>query len=118
MRRQVPSSSVVTIAATIVLETAIEVVFGAAVIVAVLLAGRRLSAGAPSLSFGSSLVLGAAAALVVLAAALALRFRVRARTLLGRMARGFAVVASPRSFATGVLSWLAGALFMTKSRSG
>src|SRR5580765_5510953 len=40
VRRRVPSSSVVTIAATIVLETAIEVAFGAAVIAAVVLAGR------------------------------------------------------------------------------
>ena len=40
VRRNVPESSVVTIAATIVLETAIEVAFGAAVIASVLLVGR------------------------------------------------------------------------------
>ena len=52
VRRNVPGSSVVTIAATIVLETAIEVAFGAAVIAVVLLAGSSLhpSGSAPSLS--------------------------------------------------------------------
>src|SRR6478735_4147058 len=42
VRRHVPGSSVITVAATIVLETAIEVAFGAAVIVAVVVGGQSL----------------------------------------------------------------------------
>lgn len=107
VKKRVPGSSVVTIAATIVLETAIEVVFGVAVIVVVMVAGRRLSSasgpvpGMPS----SPLVLAAAGAVMVVAGLIAYRFRRQVRTLLRRMGRGFSIVTSPRSFVSGVLSW-------------
>jgi len=106
VRKRVASSSVVTVAATIVLETAIEVVFGLAVIVVVLVAGRQLSSGStlPGPSAGPP-VLAAAGAVVALAFLAAYCARSRIRPLLARMACGFSVAASPRSFVTGVLSW-------------
>jgi hypothetical protein len=106
VRRRVEESSVITIAATIVLETAIEVVFGLAVIVAVIVAGRRLSPGSSSVPGipAGPLAIATAVTLAVVAA-VAYRFRGRVRSVLERMARGFAVVASPRSFVTGVLLW-------------
>ena len=110
VRRNVPGSNVVTIAATIVLETAIEVAFGAAVIVAVVLAGRSFGPGdnpawdvrvltAHPLALAGIACLG----LVVLALGLVQRKRVGA--LFARMAEGFAVVRSPRAFVVHVLSW-------------
>lgn len=106
VRKRVDGSSVVTVAATIVLETAIEVVFGIVVIVAVLVAGRHLSGATagPGLPAGPFL-LATAVTVAAVAALVAYRFRGRARPVLARMARGFAVVASPRSFVVGVLSW-------------
>ena len=108
VRRRVPGSSVITLAATIVLETAIEVAFGAVVILVVVLTGRRFGpGGAAPLPHAAS----SAAALAVIGAVVAaglvlgLVFRRRVRPLLGRMARGFSVVTSPWAFATGVLSW-------------
>lgn len=106
VRKRVDGSSVVTVAATIVLETGIEVVFGLAVIVAVIVAGRRLSTGATSLPGVPTgpLIVATGTSLAVLAL-VAYRFRGRVRPVLGCIARGFSVVASPRSFATGVISW-------------
>lgn len=109
VRRHVPGSNVVTIAATVVLETAIEVVFGAAVIATVLFAGGSLGAGgtAPPLAAlgGHPVVLAAIAAAGLVVVVLALAYRERARALLGRMAQGFSIVKSPRAFAGQVLSW-------------
>ncbi len=107
VKKRVEGSSVVTVAATIVLETAIEVVFGLAVIVAVLVAGRHLASGpggVPGLPAGR-FVLAAAGIVTVVAALVAYRFRGRARPVLSRMARGFSVLTAPRSLVTGVLSW-------------
>jgi uncharacterized membrane protein YbhN (UPF0104 family) len=106
VRKRVAGSSVITVAATIVLETAIEVVFGLAVIVAVLVAGRQLSSASTSPSGipTGALMIATGATLGVLAC-LTCRFRGRLRPMVGRMARGLSVVASPRSFVTGVLSW-------------
>src|SRR5262249_41758576 len=109
VRRRVPNSSVVTLVSTIVLETGIEVVFGAAVIATALLAGRAFGSGTavpgpPGLLPGP-VVLGLVAAVLVVAGALAFVFRDRARSLAGRMAAGFAVMRSPRAFVGGVLVW-------------
>jgi uncharacterized membrane protein YbhN (UPF0104 family) len=102
VRRHVPDSSVITIAATIVLETAIEVVFGAAIIVVVLLAGRSLVL--PALG-SHPVVLGAIACVLLAAIGVGLAQRKRARSLFARMAQGFSVVRSPRAFVVRVLSW-------------
>jgi uncharacterized membrane protein YbhN (UPF0104 family) len=110
VRRRLPGSSVITIAATIVLETAIEVAFGAAVIAAVVLGGRSFGSGG---ALGATLPgfltqpagLTALTGLVVTGAGVGLLFRSRARMLLSRMADGFAIVRSPSVFVTRVLSW-------------
>jgi len=109
VRRNVPGSSVVTIAATIVLEAAVEVAFGAAVIAVVLLAGSSLhpSGSVPALS-GLAMhpvVLTVIACLLPAALVLGLVFRRQALALLARMAQGFSIVRSPRAFVARVLSW-------------
>lgn len=106
MRRRIPESTVATIAGTIVLETAIEVVFGIGVIGAVLLAGRSVG---PS---GSPLALGAAhpiALSVIGGGVLALGIpawlaRVRLGRIARSMARGMSVVRAPRPLG-GVIAW-------------
>jgi uncharacterized membrane protein YbhN (UPF0104 family) len=109
VRRHVPGSSVVTIAATIVLETAIEVAFGAAVIAAVLLAGNSFhpSGSAPALSglATHAVVLTVIAFLALAAIVVGVVYRRRTRALLARMAEGFSIVRSPRAFVARVLSW-------------
>jgi uncharacterized membrane protein YbhN (UPF0104 family) len=109
VRRRVPGSSVVTLAATIVLETLIEVAFGATVIVMVVLAGRTLASGSlvpmPPYAASGPIALGLAAVAVAAAIALWLAGRGRARPFARRMASGFSIVRSPRAFVTGVLSW-------------
>ena len=106
LRRRVPGSSVATIAATIVLETLLELAFAAAVIAALLVGGR--SVGPLGLSAGGflaqPLVLGAGAALLVLGVLLAIVFRRPAAELGRRMARGFSVVGAPQAFAS-VCGW-------------
>jgi uncharacterized membrane protein YbhN (UPF0104 family) len=109
VRRDLPGSSVVTIVATIVLETAIEVAFGAAMIAAVLLAGGSFgSNGAvpalPGLA-AHPVVLGTLACVAFTAIVLGFAYRKRARALLARMAAGFSIVRSPRAFVAQVLSW-------------
>lgn len=101
VRRHVPGSNVLTIAGTIVLETAIEVVFGAAILATVLLAGRSFGAGLEV----PPLALGAIGCVALAAIVLGVAFRRRTRALLGRMATGFAIVRSPRAFVARVLSW-------------
>lgn len=110
VRRRVAGSSVATIASTIVLETAIELVLGVAVILAVLLGGRSLGAlGTP----GAGLLAVAAHPVVLVGVALAasalalLAFvhRNRARRLAAAMAQGMAVVSAPGRLVRGVLSW-------------
>ena len=110
VRRRVPGSSAVTIAATIVLETAIEVVFGAVVIVAVIVAGRSFGPNAtgPGLPEIAThpLVLGVAACLASAVVVLALvRRRRAARAVLTSMVVGFSITHAPRDFVNGVLSW-------------
>jgi uncharacterized membrane protein YbhN (UPF0104 family) len=110
VRRRVPGSNVVTLAATIVLETGIEVAFGAAVIAAVVVGGRSFGSDGAAGALGPGLVAHPAvliglACLAVVGAAVGLRVRDRARTLASRMAAGFSIVRSPRAFALRVLSW-------------
>lgn len=109
VRRNLPGSSVVTIAATIVLETAIEVAFGAAVIAVVLLAGSSLhpSGSAPALSRLAThpVLLTVIACFLLAALALGRAYRRRALAVLARMAQGFSIVRSPRAFVARVLSW-------------
>ena len=106
LRRRIPGSNVATIAATIVLETLLELAFSAAVIVALLAGGRWV--GPLGLSAGGFLaqpvVLGAVAGLLILGALLAVVFRRPAAELGRRMARGFSVVGSPQAFAV-VCGW-------------
>lgn len=110
VRRDVPGSSVVTIVATIVLETAVEIAFGAAIIAAVLLAGGSFgskgSAGLPGFAT-HPLVLGGLAGLGLAGIALGLVYRARTRALFARMAAGFSIARSPRAFVARVLSWKA-----------
>lgn len=103
VRRRLPGSSVVTI----VLETGIEVAFGAAVIAAVVLGGGSLGAGGwtvPGL-VAHPAILAALTGLAVTGVVLGFLFRGRARTLLSRMAAGFSIARSPRVFVARVLSW-------------
>jgi glycosyltransferase 2 family protein len=109
MRRHVPDSSVVTIAGTIVLETSIEVAFGAAVIASVLIAGRSLGlrSSTPALSelAAHPVLVAVGSCLAVIAVVLGVARREWARALGLRMAKGFSIVQSPRAFAARVLSW-------------
>jgi uncharacterized membrane protein YbhN (UPF0104 family) len=109
VRRDVPGSSVVTIVATIVLETAVEVAFGAAMIAAVLLAGGSFGSNGPAPAVPGlathPLVLGGIACVALAGVVLGLVYRKRARALLARMAAGFSIVRSPRAFVAQVLSW-------------
>ena len=110
IKRRVDGSSTLTIVSTIVLETGIEVVFGAAVIVAVLLTGKSLGATGP-LAHGPSVVAASPVALTVAGAVacvllvLAVALRGRARGIVRRMAAGFAILRSPRAFVVRVFSW-------------
>jgi glycosyltransferase 2 family protein len=110
VKRRLDGSSTVTIVSTIVLETGIEVLFGAAVIVAVLTTGKSLGASGP-LAHGTSAVgaspvaLAVAVALACAILVLAVAFRGRAASIAGRMADGFAILRSPRAFVVRVLSW-------------
>jgi uncharacterized membrane protein YbhN (UPF0104 family) len=109
VRRRLPGSSVVTITATVVLETAIEVAFGAGVLVAVLLAGHWAapvgSAPAIKMPVDSAYFDGAVALVVLAAAVLGCAFCERAKWIAARIAAGCSIVRSPRTFVARVLSW-------------
>jgi glycosyltransferase 2 family protein len=110
VRRHVPCSSVVTIAATIVLEAAIEFTFGAAAIVAVLVAGHSfgLSGSAPAVSRLAThhlVLLSITACAMFTTIMVGLKYRERAGAVFARMAEGFSIVKSPRAFVAQVLSW-------------
>jgi uncharacterized membrane protein YbhN (UPF0104 family) len=106
LRRRLPGSSVATIAATIVLETFLELAFAAAVIAAVLLAGRSIGhLGVPlHAAKAHPVALITVAGLFATVGPLAIRFRATTTVLARRMARGFAIVRVPRAFAQ-VFSW-------------
>ncbi len=108
MRRRVPSSSTTTIATTIVLESAVEMIFGVAVVAIVLVAGRSPATAGTALAglwppSGLTVGLGVAGAAVAILVAVACRPRLR---LLGRkMAQGASILRSPRVLVCGVLGW-------------
>lgn len=109
LRREMPRSSVITIASTIVLETAIEAAFGLALVIAVLVGGGSVAAGGVTGALASIATrppaVAALGVLVAAAVTAAIVFRRHARSVLSRMADGFSIVRSPRAFATGVMSW-------------
>jgi uncharacterized membrane protein YbhN (UPF0104 family) len=110
VRRRTRNSCSSTIAATMLLETAIESVFSVAVVCAVLLAGQSVgSVGAPldglSRLAANRPVLAAAGLVLVAAAVATVRFRAPLRRVAGDMATGFAVVRAPRTLIHPVLSW-------------
>ena len=110
VRRRVDNSSSSTIAATIVLETVIEMAFSAAIVVVVLLAGRSVgSLGTPldavAAAAGHPLTpFVAVSALVLAAVAIRLLGR-RLRGVVEDMRRGFAVVGEPGTLGRSVLTW-------------
>ncbi len=109
VRRALPGSSVITIAATIVLETGIEAAFGFAVVVAVLVGGGSVASsgvtGTLAAIAAQPAALGGLGVLVGTLATAAIVFRHHVRSAASRMADGFSIVRSPRAFATGVMSW-------------
>jgi len=109
VRRHVPDSSAVTIAGTIVLETSIEVAFGAAMIASFLIAGRSLGphGSTPALSelAAHHVLVGVGSCLAIAAVLLGVARREWLRALGARMAKGFSIMRSPRAFAVRVLSW-------------
>jgi len=107
VRRRLPGSIVATIAGTMVLETAIEIVFGIVVIVVVLLSGRSVGhIGAPAaLARSHPLALAAVGVgtMTVVIAGLVSRRRVaRAAVAIGR---GMSVMRSPPYLLRGVMLW-------------
>ena len=112
VRRGVAGSSVVTIAATIALETTLEILFGVAIVVSWLAGGGSIGGRGSLLHRMSGLaahpLVWIVTALVLLAAGLAIvRCRVRVRRLVSSFAEGFSILRSPRIFATRVLTWKA-----------
>jgi len=109
MRRHVRGSTVGSLSATIVLETVLELTFGVAVIVAVILAGRSVGS-VPSPVHAASSFFGRPLSIAVLAAvsvALLARLawdRVRLSALFRPLRQAFSVVATPRVL-LGVLIW-------------
>lgn len=108
MRRRVAGSTVATLGATIVLETAIEVVFGLGVIGVVLLAGRSVgSAGSPTAFFHAHpIVLGAVGVFCAMVlAGIGWAMRRRLAGVAAAMAQGMSVVLSPQQLLRGVMAW-------------
>lgn len=110
VRRGVADSSVVTIAATIALETTLEILFGVGVVVTWLAGGGSIGGGASLLHRMSALAAHPLAwvvtALVVLTAVtVAVRCRKPMRRLATSFAEGFSILRSPGTFARRVVSW-------------
>jgi glycosyltransferase 2 family protein len=110
VRRRVRDSCSSTIAATMVLDTAIEIAFSIAVIMVVLLAGRSVgSLGAPLDGLGA--VTGhPSTPFVVIAGTVLLVVGIsvvgpRLRRVAHDMRRGFAVVGAPATLGRSVLAW-------------
>lgn len=110
VRRGVEGSSVVTIAATIALETAIEILFGVAIVITWLAGGGSIG-GRGSLVRNMSgwvshpVVWIAAGVALPTVIAVAFRYRRRMRRAAASFADGFSIVRSPGTFARRVLSW-------------
>lgn len=110
VRRRVPGSNVTTTASTILLETTVELVFGALVVGAMLLAGRSLGplgtpAAAVQFLAAHPLALAAVATAVAGLGLLAYARRARVRQLAGRFVEGAAILRHPRDFVCGVVAW-------------
>lgn len=107
VRRRVPGSTVTTIAGTIVLETAIEIVFGLAVIMVVLLSGRSIgSIGTPTvLAQSHPLVLVAVGAGMLAVGVAAFAFRGRLVRTTAAIGRGMSVMRAPRHLLRRVMVW-------------
>ena len=107
MRRRVPGSTVTTLASTVVLETAIEIVVGLVVIGAVLAGGRSIGhVRAPvSLVASHQVALGAIGAVFVVLGIAGLLFRRRLARFAASMAQGMSVVRAPRQLLYGVMVW-------------
>lgn len=110
LRRRVPGSTTTTIATTIVLEGAVELIFGVAVVATVLLTGRSLGRrgtplGSLQLVGGHPLVLIAGLITLVGLVVVGALQRHRLRAVAARMAQGVAILRAPRAFACGVLCW-------------
>jgi uncharacterized membrane protein YbhN (UPF0104 family) len=109
VRRRTRNSSSSTIAATMLLETAIEAVFSVVIVCAVLVAGESVGSIGPPLDVGATAtngpLLAGTAAVLLVAAAAAVRFRPHFGRIAADMAKGFAILRAPRALAHPVLSW-------------
>jgi uncharacterized membrane protein YbhN (UPF0104 family) len=109
VRHGAPDVSMVTVVATIVLETTLEVIFGVIVIVAAIATGAAAARSSPIaraaglLTDPRALALAAAIVLGLICLGRLLRGRLRAALVSG--AAGFAIIRSPSSFLTRVLVW-------------
>jgi hypothetical protein len=99
----------VTVVATIVLETTLEVIFGVIVIVAAITTGAAAAGSSPIARAAGLLTdpraLALSAAIVLVLIGLGRLFRGRLRAALVSGAAGFAIIRSPASFLTRVLVW-------------
>ncbi len=107
MRRRVTGSTVATIGATIVLETAIEVVFGLGVIAAVLVAGRSVGVvGSPTAVLHSHpIALGTVGVSAIVVGLVGWFMRRRLAGVTAAMAQGMSVVRRPQQLLRGVMTW-------------
>jgi uncharacterized membrane protein YbhN (UPF0104 family) len=107
MRRRVTGSTVATLGATIVLETAIEVVFGLGVIAVVLIAGRSVgNVGSPMSFFHSHpIALGTVGICAIVLGVVGWAMRRRLARVAAAMAQGMSVVRHPRQLLRGVMAW-------------
>ena len=110
VRRGVADSSLAAIAATVALETILEVIFGIATVVVWVAGGGTLGSGGSVLHALSRIatnpfVLALVGGALVAAVALARRYRTRARPFLARCGEGFTILRSPGVFARRVLAW-------------
>ena len=107
VRRRVTGSTVATIGATIVLETAIEVVFGLGVIAAVLVAGRSVGVvGSPTAVLHSHpIALGTIGVCAIVVGLAGWFMRRRLAGVTAAMAQGMSVVRRPRQLLRGVMTW-------------
>ena len=107
VRRRVSGSTVATIGSTIVLETAIEVVFGLGVIAAVLVAGRSVGAvGSPAGAVHShSIALGTVGVCAIVVGIGGWFMRRRLAGVTAAMAQGMSVVRRPQQLLRGVMTW-------------
>lgn len=107
VRRRAPDSTVATIAGTIVLETVIEVVFGGAVVLFVLLAGRSVGGvGSPSAAaLAHPAVVGFVVGVAALLATVGWMQRQRLARIVRSMAQGMSIIRSPAPLLRGVMLW-------------